>query len=383
MGKKKFKRQPGASLDDRRKVLREARKQLATESASRKTAPQYSVDKLLDKAEDCIDRFEYELAQKFCQRALEIEADNIRALETTGTLLLELGNPESAKQCFGRAVELSPNEGHEKYMYLGQLFDGAQAVECYQKGIELMSKEREKQQANELAAACGGSKVVTDSEISGAYSAVAEIYMTDLCFEEEAESKCKMYIEKAIDIDKDNPEGYQLMASFLLSKEDKENAKIMMKKSVSLWLPKFKALDTVEVADQEQIDPVETVPLGYDARISTTKILIEVEEFETAVDVAEGLLDENDEVPQVWYLIGWANFLMGEDFKGNARFYLNKCKKLCVKLKYEDEELLKHVDELLAELGPGNDDDDEDEETAENIPEIEIDSDSEEEKMDH
>lgn len=49
-------------------------------------------------AEDCINRFEYEIAQKFCQRALEIEADNIRALETTGTLLLELGNPESAKQ---------------------------------------------------------------------------------------------------------------------------------------------------------------------------------------------------------------------------------------------------------------------------------------------
>ena len=138
MGKKKFKRQPGASLDDRRKVLREARKQLASDSAKTTTAPQYSVDKLLDKAEEYIDRFEYELAQRFCQRALEIEADNIRALETTGTLLLELGNPEAAKQCFGRAVELSPDCGHEKYMYLGQLFDGAQAVECYQKGIALL-----------------------------------------------------------------------------------------------------------------------------------------------------------------------------------------------------------------------------------------------------
>ena len=50
--------------------------------------------------------------------------------------------------------------------------------------------------------------------------------------------------------------------------------------------------------------------------------------FQTAIDIAEGLLDENDEVPQVWYLIGWANYLMGEDFKGNARFYLNKCKKV-------------------------------------------------------
>jgi hypothetical protein len=34
--------------------------------------------------------------------------------------------------------------------------------------------------------------------------------------------KCKAFIEKAIDIDKENPEGYQLMASFMLSKDDKE-----------------------------------------------------------------------------------------------------------------------------------------------------------------
>lgn len=30
-----------------------------------------------------------------------------------------------------------------------------------------------------------------------------------------------------------------------------------MKKSVSLWLPKFKALDKGEVTDQESTDPVE------------------------------------------------------------------------------------------------------------------------------
>ncbi|XP_063402927.1 uncharacterized protein LOC134686963 [Mytilus trossulus] len=381
MGKNKFKRQPGATLDDRRKVLREARKQFASESAKTKSSPQYNVDQLLDKAEDCINRFEYELAQKFCQRALEIEADNIRALETTGTLLLELGNPESAKQCFGRVVEISPDKGHEKYMYLGQLFEGAQAVECYQKGIELMLKEKENQQALELAAACGGPQSVTDSDISGAYSAIAELYMTDLCFEEEAESKCKTFIEKAIDIDKENPEGYQLMASFLLSKDDKENAKDVMKKSVSLWLPKFKALEKGEVADQDNTDPVETVPLGYDTRISTSKILIEVDEYETAIDVAEGLLDENDEVPQVWYLIGWANFSMGEDYKSNARYYLEKCKKLCAKLKYEDEELLKHVDELLSDIGPGDEDEEDDEKNGQE--EIEIESDSDDENMEH
>lgn len=48
--------------------------------------------------EEYIDSFQYELAQKFCQRALEMEPDNLRALETAGSLLLELGNTEAAKQ---------------------------------------------------------------------------------------------------------------------------------------------------------------------------------------------------------------------------------------------------------------------------------------------
>ena len=49
-------------------------------------------------AQEYIDKFEYEMAQKFCQRALEIDHDHIKALETTGALLLELGNTDGAKQ---------------------------------------------------------------------------------------------------------------------------------------------------------------------------------------------------------------------------------------------------------------------------------------------
>jgi len=41
--------------------------------------------------------------------------------------------------------------------------------------------------------------------------------------------------------------------------------------------------------------------------------------FQLAVEVLETLLEENDEVVDVWYLIGWANHLLGEDYKENAR----------------------------------------------------------------
>ena len=70
---------------------------MEAKAAANKKLAKYSADQLLDKAEEYVDQFEYQLAQKFCQRALELEADNVRALEASGQLLLELGDEEAAK----------------------------------------------------------------------------------------------------------------------------------------------------------------------------------------------------------------------------------------------------------------------------------------------
>ncbi|KAL3868147.1 hypothetical protein ACJMK2_040981 [Sinanodonta woodiana] len=360
MGKKKFKKKPGASLVDRRRVLRDASNEIAIEKKGKKNMP-YSVDQLLNKAEECIDRFEYEVAQKFCQRALEIEPDNVHALETSGTLLLEVGNMEAAKHCFGRAVEMCPEQGYSKYMNLGQLLEGEHSVQCYQKGIELMVKEKQQQQAEEVAAACGGGQHISDRDISSAYLSIAEIYMTDLCFSENAEDKCKENIEKAIAADTQNPEALQTMSNFMLSKDDKEEARKMIRKSVELWLPPASSKEGAElVGNGPESDEGVTEPntqLPYDSRKSAAKILIEVEEYDLTSDVLDNLLEENDEDPELWYLHGWTNYLRGDDYKGNARYYLKKTKKVYVKSKCQDNELMKHVEELLQELGPGDEED--------------------------
>ena len=68
-------------------------------------------------------------------------------------LLIQL-SVDVCVQCLGRAVEVQPDEGFSKYMTLGQLFEGLNAVQCFQKGIELMLKEKEQKQAQEVRCVC-------------------------------------------------------------------------------------------------------------------------------------------------------------------------------------------------------------------------------------
>ncbi|XP_059179305.1 uncharacterized protein LOC131958345 isoform X2 [Physella acuta] len=345
MGRKKIKSKKPKNIKKNSKAVQDESQRQTSNSDL------HSVDKLISKAEQLIDEFNYELAQKFCQRALEQEPDNLRALETSASLLIELGNLEAAKHCLGRAIELSPNSGFSKYMTMGQLMEGSNAVDCYKKGIEIMIQEKDKKAAEEAAAVCADTRTASDKDIASAYCAIAEIYLTDCCFDDSAEEKCKEFVEKALASDADSPEALQLKANYLLSKDEKEEAKEVMKKSVSLWLPKFLKADTDAVND-EDFDPVELCPLSFSTRLQCGKILIEVEEYELATDVLETLLDEDDEVPDVWYLIGWANYLQGTEYYSNARHYLEKGKEVYAKIKYDDAALLGHMDELLKELGP-------------------------------
>merc|ERR1712018_714 len=98
----------------------------------------YSVEDVLDKADEFIEQYNYEMAQKFLERALEINADHPRALETTASLLLEAGEVEKAKQCLGRAITVLPNQGHTKYFSLAQLFSGEESLQIYKQGIKII-----------------------------------------------------------------------------------------------------------------------------------------------------------------------------------------------------------------------------------------------------
>nr|XP_019948305.1 PREDICTED: probable assembly chaperone of rpl4 [Paralichthys olivaceus] len=285
------------------------------EKAKKKTAEKYSVQQLLEKTEECMDSFDFEMAGLFCQRALDVESTNLQALDMLGHIYSELGDTLKAKGAFLRAVELSPDEGHSKYMYLGQIHTGQEAVDYYTKGIQVLLSALDKQaqttQAGAAARSDEDSELPTAKDVSAAYCSIAEIYLTDLCMEEGAADKCREFIERALQYHHDNPEALQLMASYLFSTEKNQEGREYLLKSVGLWLPAQKqsaASSSTDERMQSEIPP-------YESRITTAKLLIESEEYETAVDVLEGLLEEDDEVVQVWYLSGWVCYLQLEKSK--------------------------------------------------------------------
>ncbi|XP_071325033.1 uncharacterized protein [Trachinotus anak] len=344
------------------------------EKAKKKTAEKYSVQQLLEKTEECMDSFDFEMAGLFCQRALDVEPTNLQALDMLGHISSELGDTQKAKGVFLRAVEMSPDVGHSKYMYLGQIHTGQEAVDYYTRGIQVLLSALEKQaqttaQAGAASQPDEGPELPTAKDVSVAYCSIAEIYLTDLCMEEGAADKCREFIERALQYHHDNPEALQLMASYLFSTEKNQEGREYLLKSVGLWLPAQKQT----AASSSTEEGVQSVIPPYESRITTAKLLIESEEYEMAVDVLEGLLEEDDEVVQVWYLSGWVCYLQFEKAKEQqeregrevtedemeewkalkeaARSYLTNAKKLYSKLRCDDQPMLEHVEQLLGELG--------------------------------
>lgn len=110
--------------------------------------------------------------------------------------------------------------------------------------------------------------------------------------EENADVNCKTYLDKSLEYDPNNPESLQLMASYWLSKGENEQARELILKSVSMWLPKYQEANESGLV----VDPTQVITLTYDSRINTTRILTEVEEYDKAIEVLEQLIDEDDEV---------------------------------------------------------------------------------------
>lgn len=96
----------------KKKVHTKATDTPALHSSSKKPAKTPSIPALLEKAQELITQYDYELALRFVKRVLEQQPNDVEAKEMLGVCLLETGELDDAKEVSG---------GNHLFRYSGQL----------------------------------------------------------------------------------------------------------------------------------------------------------------------------------------------------------------------------------------------------------------------
>ena len=128
-------------------------------------------------------------------------------------------------------------------MSLAQLFDGQQSLQLYQQGIAIITKRKSKAENSTE------NQPDLSRDLSSAFCAIADLFMTDLCDDPEAEVQCTKAIEEAIKNEENNPEAWQTKARLELIKSQfevktikiiywmlasKRQTKLMLRQNISL-----------------------------------------------------------------------------------------------------------------------------------------------------
>ena len=227
-------------------------------------------------------------------------------------------------------------------------------------------------------------------KLSGAYCNLAELYLTDLCEEETAESDCEHYLEKALQLkDADGEplvDALQTMASLRLSQQKRqleaipfilrayEKQRIGSEALAALvGLQQHKSGDDNMSGDDDEkeepsakelveVEAANNLP-EFEFRCQTAKLLLECagllkekrqqdavtpqenECISAAISVLGSLLAQNDEVIEIWYLTGCAFAAKTPPVVDESRFYLERAKEMLTDLQKALQEEAQFVDD--------------------------------------
>ncbi|GJN91518.1 hypothetical protein Rhopal_004541-T1 [Rhodotorula paludigena] len=326
-----------------------------------------TVEDLLVHSAELIASLQYEQARDVCVQAVELATRQLQeqgaasdprmlrdALEILGTVELELGDIAEAREHFGLTIQLAsslPDPSPAPHLYLAQLSQTPQeSLSHFANALVILQAKLEALNQAKLGAD-GGAGAAEDAEDEGeirrsasrALVGMTELYLTDLCMEPEAEQNCEKYLAQAAELDPTDPEVYQ---------QRDEDAKKALHQGWEIW---------------RSLEPESPIYPPASARLTCAKLFLELSEHTAALEILHGLESEDDENPEVWYLSGWAWWLLGERRGENApsteeEESREECwseAKLCLEnyMRLEerdssetDKEQMGHVKELIAKL---------------------------------
>lgn len=342
----------------------------------KRTKPQKSIEDLLTEATELLEQSQPELALPLAEEALqrleqEKNEDDIdkllqqaasgkpvlpSALTLQGEISLALGDAESAHTSFLRATKIDPDGAlisAEPWLWLAQLCEegGQKSIEYFIKATEVLRNEIEVLEDAEMGVVEDNQRILDEkkSKLANALCSMTEVYMTDLSWEDDAESWCEKLVTEAVAVCPERLSAtiLQTLANVRISQQRYDEARQSLKRSIELWkdIP-------AEVEDDARPD--------FAGRISLSRLLMEVEVEKEALTIIEGLVKEDDQSVEGWYLGGWCQVLMAQKSTGEAEGqkklqeqslqWLDTCLRLYRLQDYEDDRLKDHAVELRTEL---------------------------------
>lgn len=288
---------------------------------------------LLALAETKLQHGELVDAERAASKALACTPENpLTATNLLATICVELGDIDRARGLFLQAVELDPRGevpepaggGAEKFLWLAQLTEtgGRDSLQWYERAMTIL-RASVAQKGDKLAQALCG---------------MAEIYMTDLSWEDDAEEHCERLITEALLAAPSSAETLQTLASIRISQMRMDDARKALLSSLDLWT---------------HLDPEAAEVPAFPTRISLTRLLMEAGLEDRALEVLERLISEDDQSVETWYLGGWCLYLLSQEqsnLQHASREWLNQALRLFQLTDYEDERLRQHCEELVVHL---------------------------------
>lgn len=330
------------------------------QSQSKPAAP--TLDELLSRVEELLeqgDAFDAESLLRHSALLGRMRPDDIGpshaslapALELMAQVQLALNRPAQAFAWLQRLVQLQPDKA-ENWMIMGQLLSGHDALTAYGRGVECMRRAHEAAVATASNAQASGSSDARDraaeasllsKQLASGYSAMAELFLTDLCDEEGADVQAGDLLQRALAASPNNPDVLYQLANLRYTQARVEQAKRveagqesappgadearLQNEAVSLLARLFdtlaacrarsiESMPVLAVAAQLQGDGLDSAidenDVSYELRVDAAKLAIEMERYEPALQLLEQLLEESDRVLEVSHLAALAAFHLGQ-----------------------------------------------------------------------
>lgn len=113
-----------------------------------------SCDALIDQGNAAIASMQLEVAVECFTNALSLNPMDSNIMDALADALIQIGETEKAKELLVDSTRIAPTVNPYKWMYLGQLEVGKDALDCYLKGIDALHST--------LSADGGGSDITTE-----------------------------------------------------------------------------------------------------------------------------------------------------------------------------------------------------------------------------